>query len=284
MIKGLVRLLAFFVKEVSEVRRQPRLMLSLVLGPFLILLIFGLGYIGEQPKLKTIMVVPPGSEADPRIQSLRDNLGPNFNILDVTSDEAGARARLARSEADIVEVVPKDVDQLFGRTEQSAITVLYNEIDPLQEQWIKYLTYVQVKELNTALLVNLAGAAKEQNGNLGQYIADARQQLGTIQAGLQVAGSEQTRTAIQRLRSNNSLILASLISGWPEHQQPGPDRPAGYSGQPAGAGGRAGRQPGQGPGGAHRHDQRAAERHPGGLGAVADGAGRGAGLAAAARR
>lgn len=211
MIKGIVRILAFCAKELAEVRRQPRLILSLVLGPFLILLVFGLGYVGEQPKLDTILVVPQGSEEDPRIKALRDNFGANFNIVEVTADEGRARERLTRSEIDLVEIVPKDVDQLFGRTEQSPITVLYNEIDPLQEQWIRYLTYVQVKELNTTLLVNLAGLAKEQNGDLSTYIADARQQLGAIQSGLRVVGSEQTRSAIGRLRSNNALLLASLV-------------------------------------------------------------------------
>ncbi len=211
MIKGIVRILAFFGKEISEIRRQPRLVLSLVMGPFLILLIFGLGYSGEQPKLKTILVVPPGSTQDPRVQALVKNLGPNFNVLAVTADQAAAQNRLKRGETDIVEIVPKDVDQLFGRQQQSLVTVLYSQIDPLQEQWIRYLTYVQVKELNTALLLNLANAGKQQNGNLDQYINDARQQLSTIQTGLQVAGNPQTREAIQRLRSNNGLILASLI-------------------------------------------------------------------------
>ncbi len=211
MIKGVVRILAFLGKEIAEIRRQPRLVLSLVMGPFLILLIFGLGYSGEQPKLKTILVVPPGSTQDPRVEALVKNLGSNFNVLDVTADEATARKRLQQGGADIVEIVPKDVDQLFGRQQQSPVTVLYSQIDPLQEQWIKYLTYVQVKELNTALLVNLANAGKEQNGNLDQYIRDARQQIATIQTGLQVAGNDQTRQAIQRLRSNNGLILASLI-------------------------------------------------------------------------
>ena len=62
MLKPFIRLLAFFAKELAEIRRQPRLLLSLVLGPFLILLIFGLGFSGEQPKLQTLLVVPPKDE------------------------------------------------------------------------------------------------------------------------------------------------------------------------------------------------------------------------------
>ena len=211
MLKGLIRLLSFFGKELAEIRRQPRLILSLVLGPFLILALFGLGYSGEQPKLKTILVVPSGMERDPRVQNIAKNLGPSFQVLNITSNLPDARERLNRGETDIVEVVPPNVDQLLGRTAQSPITVLYNQIDPLQEQWIQYLTYVQVKELNSAILLNVASGAKEQAGGLENYIQDARRQLQTIQAGLTVANSPQTRTAIQRLRSNSGLILASLV-------------------------------------------------------------------------
>jgi ABC-2 type transport system permease protein len=143
--KGIIRLFSFFAKELAEVRRQPRLVISLVLGPFLILALFGLGYSGEQPRLRTIVVVPAGLEEDPRVTSLADNLGPAFEVLGVTSNLDDARARLSRGETDIVEVLPEDVDQIFGRSQQSPINVLYSEIDPLQERWIQYLTYVQVK-------------------------------------------------------------------------------------------------------------------------------------------
>lgn len=220
MGKGIIRLFAFFAKEIAEVRRQPRLVISLVLGPFLILALFGLGYSGEQPKLRTIVVVPAGTEADPRVKGLADNLGPSFEVLGVTANLDEARARLGRGEVDIVEVMPEGMDQIFGRSQQLPISVLYNEIDPLQEQWIQYLTYVQVKELNSALLMNIASGTKEQAGNITTYIKDARTQLQTIQAGLKVAGGVQTRTAIQSLRSNSGLILASMVlAGGTQNQQ-----------------------------------------------------------------
>ncbi len=211
MFKGIVRTFSFFSKELAEIRRQPRLILSLVLGPFLILALFGLGYSGEQPQLKTMLVVPAGMESDPRVQNIAKNLGPSFDVLGVTSNLQQARQQLNTGQTDIVEVVPPDVDQIFGRTAQSPVTVLYNEIDPLQEQWIQYLTYVQVKELNSAILLNVASGTKEQAGGVGSYIQDARRQLQTIQTGLKVAGSPQVKSAIQRLRANSGLILASLV-------------------------------------------------------------------------
>jgi ABC-2 type transport system permease protein len=211
MGRGIIRLLSFFAKEMAEIRRQPRLIISLVLGPFLILALFGLGYSGEQPRLRTILVVPAGLEDDPRVNDLVKNLGPSFDVRAVTTDADAAARQLSAGDIDVVEVIPEGINDFFGRTEQTPITVLYNEIDPLQEQWIQYLTYVQVKELNTALLLNVASGSQAEVGSLDTYVREARAQLETLQSGLRAASSAQARTAIQRLRSNSGLILAGLV-------------------------------------------------------------------------
>lgn len=213
MLKPFIRLLSFFAKELAEVRRQPRLLLSLVLGPFLILLIFGLGFSGEQPRLRTVLVVPPEKAQDPRVQQFRDVLQrANFDVVDVMTDEQAAVQRLRgpQSGVDVVEVLPADIDQLVGRKQASQIKVIYNEIDPTQAQWIQYLSYVQVKELNTALLVAAVSGSREQAGSVQQYVASTRQDLQQIQSGLAVAQSPESRAAIQRLRNNSGLILAGL--------------------------------------------------------------------------
>lgn len=56
-----VRSLAFVRKELVEIIRQPRLVLTLILGPFLILLVFGLGYLAAPPPLEMLVVAPAGS-------------------------------------------------------------------------------------------------------------------------------------------------------------------------------------------------------------------------------
>ena len=47
--RGIIRASSFFRKEIFEILRQPRLVATLVLGPFLILFIFGIGY-RDQPR------------------------------------------------------------------------------------------------------------------------------------------------------------------------------------------------------------------------------------------
>jgi ABC-2 type transport system permease protein len=213
MLKPFIRLFSFFAKELAEVRRQPRLLLSLVLGPFLILLIFGLGFSGEQPRLRTILVVPPENAEDPRVQQFREVLNrANFDVVDVMTDEQQAIQRLRGNQRaiDVVEVLPADMDQMVGRKEPSQIKVIYNEIDPTQAQWIQYLSYVQVKELNTALLVSAVSGSREQAGSVQQYVASTRQDLQQLESGLTAAQNPQSRAALQRLRNNSGLIIAGL--------------------------------------------------------------------------
>ena len=57
----IVRLMAFVGKEIIETMRRPGAILSLILGPFLIMAVFGLGYSGFKRPLETVIVAPPTS-------------------------------------------------------------------------------------------------------------------------------------------------------------------------------------------------------------------------------
>ena len=53
LAKGIIRTSSFFFKEIWAAIRQPRLIFSVLLGPFLILAAFGIGYRGQTPELDT---------------------------------------------------------------------------------------------------------------------------------------------------------------------------------------------------------------------------------------
>src|SRR5215211_7703592 len=97
LIKRVIRTTGFISKEVREVVRQPRLILSLLFGPFLILLLFGIGYTGVIPPLTAILVIPN----EPQFTSQRDTLARQFSkgvdLIDVTVDLESAKRRLRDS-------------------------------------------------------------------------------------------------------------------------------------------------------------------------------------------
>ena len=59
--KTLTRILTIVGKELVSIVRRPGALISLVLGPFLIMALFGVGYSGYRRALDTIVVLPPDS-------------------------------------------------------------------------------------------------------------------------------------------------------------------------------------------------------------------------------
>ena len=83
-----IRIAPFTGKELREVLRRPGALLSLILGPFLVMALFGLGYSGYRAPFATEIVVPESSDF-PRSAEDYEDLAPGR--LDVR--EVGDRSR-----------------------------------------------------------------------------------------------------------------------------------------------------------------------------------------------
>lgn len=215
MFKPIIRLLSFFAKEINEVRRQPRLVLSLLLGPFLILLLFGVGYQGNRPVLRTALVLPPEGATDIDQGMLEQASSLNFEVVSVDRDLEGAMARLQRGELDVVEIIPPDIEERVLSGEQSSVTFRYNETNPLNEQWIQYLAYAQVVEINRAILLETAGSMQGEARATHDQLVEVRQQLDAAEAGLAVADRERLQESIGRLRAASGALAVSALLARP---------------------------------------------------------------------
>src|SRR5512142_1861963 len=109
----MTRLLAFVSKELIETIRRPGALLSLVLGPFLILAMFGIGFSGIRRPLDTVVVVPAQSGLPQDPAEYQKFGGAGVNIVAVTPDEAGARQLLAQQKIDLVVVAPSNIVENF---------------------------------------------------------------------------------------------------------------------------------------------------------------------------
>lgn len=78
LFRFVIRPSAFLSKEVAEIIRQPRLVVTLVLGPFLILLFFGVGYRNEARALRALFVVEKDSPLAAQIERFATTLGPQL--------------------------------------------------------------------------------------------------------------------------------------------------------------------------------------------------------------
>jgi ABC-2 type transport system permease protein len=215
LVAGLVRLTSFVGKELTEVRRQPRLLLSLVLGPFLILLLFGIGYSAATPNIETVVVLPP--EYNLSKEELQTAFTPPFTLVEVTHDANAARQQLQDRKVGVVIYFPSNAYETVAQGQRATLQIDYNDIDPLQSQWIQYYAYVQTNELNKRVLV----AALQQNGagQGDQRAAETRDLAGAMHndaAGLQNDLNGNNRDDAQQrivaIRQNNQKVQANLTT------------------------------------------------------------------------
>lgn len=206
--KSLIRTLAFCTKEISEVRRQPRLILSLVLGPLLVLMLFGAGYQGNRPSLRIALVIPAELQAELPLNEITTAVTTNFRLAGIYTEPAAAMADLRAGLVDVVEVFPADVQQRVLDGDRSVVTFRYNEINPLNEQWIQYLAYAQVSEINRALLVQAASRIQTEVGGAHQLLVDAGLNLDEIDTTLSPTQRENIQVALQQVRGALELLGA----------------------------------------------------------------------------
>ena len=168
--KAITRVLALIGKEIVEVFRRPGAVASLVLGPFLILAIFGLGYSGYRRPLETVLVVPPesGLPADRAAYEELDATG--FRVAGVTTEEAAAEALLRDGRADVVVIAPPDLAERFARGEQSTIRVAIDQIDPVMANYATFLAQRLAAEANQEIIRRAVEEAQIEATAAGQSV------------------------------------------------------------------------------------------------------------------
>jgi ABC-2 type transport system permease protein len=148
IVKALLRILALVGKELVEVFRRPGAVLSLVLGPFLILAVFGLGYHGIKQDLSAILVTDPSLNLPTDPNQYEGFQARGVHLTEVTTDRAAAEAQLRAQKVDLVLVTPQDLQTAIESGRQAEITVEMNSTDPVQANYAGFLTDYLVGSIN----------------------------------------------------------------------------------------------------------------------------------------
>jgi ABC-2 type transport system permease protein len=151
-----VRLMAFVGKEIIETLRRPGAMVSLILGPFLIMAVFGLGYSGFKRPLVTIIVAPATSGLPTDVATYQELAGGGLEISEVTADRAAAEGRLRAGTADVVMIAPDDPQTSFRAGEQSVIEVMVDVVDPVAENYVGFLADGLASAVNREVIERVA--------------------------------------------------------------------------------------------------------------------------------
>ncbi|HEX2470606.1 MAG TPA: ABC transporter permease [Candidatus Limnocylindrales bacterium] len=178
------RLLAFVGKELVETVRRPGALVSLVLGPFLIMAIFGLGFSGVRRPLETLIVIPSSSQLPRETEPYQELAGPPLQIVEIVDDRTAAEQRLEAREIDLIIVAPEDLEGAFRSGQRSTIEVVVDETDPVDENYAGILGNALADAVNRRLI--------EQVVEQGQgYIVEAADvEAATIPADVVAAPTE----------------------------------------------------------------------------------------------
>lgn len=191
------RIFSFFSKWMAEILRQPALMISLVLGPFLVLLAFGQGVNLGGPRPRTIIVQQPGT-AQERIAPLPEELNQHITIVGETDDLEWAKAQLREGNADAVAVIPPDPAAAIQSGQQIPIQILTSEIDPVRKSYARAYLADQVATLNQRTIAKAVEDVQSNVGGVSDAISQARPFLQVLRENR--GDIESARRQVEELR------------------------------------------------------------------------------------
>lgn len=205
-----IRISSFLLKEMLEIARQPMLLVTLVLGPFLILLFFGIGFRNEPQALRTLFVVPAGSPMTDRIEQYATTLGRQLIFVGITSDVDQAKARLASGDVDLVVIVPADPANTIRGNQQAVFDLLHQQINPLQADYVGVFGRVYVDEVNRRILRYITAAGQVDVENIESTLDVVRDNINTLKTALEDCA--QTLEELGDSANCNSEVLNNYVN------------------------------------------------------------------------
>jgi ABC-2 type transport system permease protein len=208
--RSIIRASSFFRKEIFEILRQPRLVATLVLGPFLILFIFGIGYHDQPRSLRTLFVIQPNSAiSNQDIQQYGKSVDLLIIYAGVTDNQNEALDRLHRGEVDLVIVVPGDAISTISNNQQAVFTLYHQQIDPAQVIYVKYLGWLYVGAVNQQVLRSFALQGQKDAINWHTSLQEAHQNASAMRQAMQNGDEALAQQKQQALTGNvDSVSLA----------------------------------------------------------------------------
>jgi ABC-2 type transport system permease protein len=213
VLKFIIRISAFIRKEIFTILRQPRLVFSLILGPFFILLIFGLGYRNVNRTFETLFVVPEDSQIGELVEQYAESMGTNIQFAGVTSNADEADRRLRAQEVDLVVVTPADPYNDVQNNNQAVFSLYHYEIDPFEQIFVDVLGRRYTEAINQQILLTAAEQGKIEAETMQEHIGAVAATAGSVRTALEAGDGLAASTATEQLNEDINLMMAGLGTG-----------------------------------------------------------------------
>jgi ABC-2 type transport system permease protein len=173
MFRFLIRISSFLGKELTEIFRQPLLILTLVLGPFLIMSLFGLAYPDQNRALRTTFVTTNPGAFQEGMNLFTETYSSAFIDQGMETDKELALAKLALNQTDLVIVIPDAPFETIQNNQQAVFQVYHNEVDPFQIGYVQTIANIYVNEVNRQILQTVTEQGQADSGSLQSSLETA---------------------------------------------------------------------------------------------------------------
>jgi ABC-2 type transport system permease protein len=211
-LRAITRIWAFVSKEWAEVMHQPRLLLTLIIGPFLILLLFGIGYQDESRILRTLFVVPENSPMEEWIETYSEQFAGQLEFVGITDDADEADRRLRNQDVDLVIVVPSDPSKGINNNEQAVITLYHYEIDPYEQAYVRILGRIYTDKINEQVLLFVAEQGKVEAESLQEQTELALASVTIMRQALEEGDTAAADSSQQELHNSVAFLRLATAS------------------------------------------------------------------------
>jgi len=205
-----VRVLAFVRRELAGVVHQPGLVVLLVLGPFLVLLLFGAGIRSSAPPVRTAVVATPGSVVADQARRYAEENPTRLEISEVTGDTDAALRRLRTDELDLVVAFPEDADAVLARGERPTVTFFHDYLDPVEADATVIAMRRVVDDLNAQVAAARLRGAQERVATVRDGVGRAAERVEAVRAAVEGGDPEELRIQLARLRGEVGALTGEV--------------------------------------------------------------------------
>ena len=209
-MRSLIRAGAFVRKELVEILRQPRLVVTLVLGPFLILGLFGAGLRDTDPEVDYLIVAPSAGPLHDLAEQFAAEEESRLRNQGVTADRESALQALRDGDVDLVVEVPFDAALLVAAGEQAELRVYHDLVDPVETRALELSTQQAAQDINATVARSLVREGQSVAGGIQEDLQEVRDGADRVGAAIDAGDDEQAELEITRLQRDVAELTRRL--------------------------------------------------------------------------
>lgn len=212
VLRPAVQVVGFLRKEVIEILHQPRLLLVLVAGPFVLLLAFAVGYDTRQTVMRTAFVGPPESIYEESLDQYADQLRFYVTNAGYGTDLLAARDRLAEGDVDLVVVFPDEPADAILSGQQAEIIVLHDKLDPIQQTAVEIAAEVAVLQMNATVLEGVVAEVQSTIDSYDEGLDSAEAVLDALDRAVAAGEDREVRRLAAQLVDDAAAMAAAAAA------------------------------------------------------------------------